>query len=80
MTGSPRPQDGPCDFCERPTALEPGGDGLILAAVTNDGPDSFTLIEPTVWWRLRRGSAGPRPGRGRGRGARAVYCRTDELR
>jgi hypothetical protein len=34
----------PCDFCERPTALKPGGDGLILAAVTNDGPDSYTLI------------------------------------
>jgi hypothetical protein len=34
----------PCDFCNQPTALDPGGDRPVLKVRNNDGPGSHTLL------------------------------------
>jgi len=34
----------PCDFCQEPVTLSPGGGGLVLDVRSNDGPGSHTVI------------------------------------
>ena len=34
----------PCDFCGQPTILGTAGDGLTMAVMTNDGPETFTVV------------------------------------